>query len=234
MCTLSLFKSDDGYRVFMNRDERHDRLPERSPEFLCKVHNVFGPVDPQSGGTWIAYNAKGYWGCLLNGYFEEQDMSAPPVKSRGEILINILSGDDPFQSAGDIAVSNYATFRLVVGNAERHELWVWNGQVFEPQEFCDEIDERVFFLSSSSFKQDEVIEARRQIFRDWIGNAEPYKNGIPAFHFSQEPSADYAPFMYRSYSRTQSITAMDISRAGAEMDYHRVDLNDLRGNIAAE
>ncbi len=52
MCTLSIFKLEKGVILFMNRDERHDRASEHPPQLLAP--DIYGPKDPQSGGTWIA------------------------------------------------------------------------------------------------------------------------------------------------------------------------------------
>ena len=48
MCTLSLFSTSDGYRVFVNRDERHDRMPELAPRVIDAAHGTYGPIDPVS------------------------------------------------------------------------------------------------------------------------------------------------------------------------------------------
>jgi len=223
MCTLSLFKTDDGYKVFINRDERHDRPVERPPQILCDQHGVYGPVDPVSNGTWVAYNDRGYWGCLLNGYLEEEGHDYSGYKSRGGVLLEILSQDDPLLYIDQLDVSNYPSFRLVIGSYEAHKLFVWDGSEYKEQDFHASYNGHAYFLSSSSWNQDEVIRIRKGLFENWVAQNEAPNGAMPDFHFSREPDMQSAPMMHRSYSRTQSITALNVSKLGVKMDYQRFE-----------
>lgn len=223
MCTLSLFRTDDGYQIFMNRDERHDRPSEHPPKVLCDTHRVFGPVDPVSGGTWVAYNERGFWGCLLNGYFEEEGHDYSGYQSRGGILLEVLSQDDPLAYAAQIDTAGYPSFRLVIGSAAAHKLFVWNGKVYGERAFHARYNDEAYFLSSSSWEQADVIQRRKALFEAWLRENGVPDGGIPSFHYSRAPSPESAPMMHRSYSRTQSITAMDVSESGIEMTYERLE-----------
>ncbi len=221
MCTLSLFRQNSGYKVFMNRDERHDRVAELAPKLIAKDPDVFAPIDPQSGGTWIAHNNKGFWGCLLNGYFENATDSNASYQSRGEILPNLLSSDNPLESIEAIDASRYLSFRLVVGSAHAHRLFIWDGKNYREGEFHAAHDNRAFFLTSSSWNQEEVISMRTKLFEQWAQNpANEISNDIPTYHYSQEPNREAAIFMMRSYSGTKSITALDVNQTGVQLAYH--------------
>lgn len=225
MCTLSLFRTALGYRVFMNRDERHDRADELPPQILRGDGGVFGPVDPVSGGTWIAYNARGFWGCLLNGYFEDDGQGGGMRKSRGRILPEILGQDNPLAAAAALEAAGFSSFRLVVGNAAEHRLYVWDGEAYGAQDFHDSYGEHSYFLSSSSWNQDAVIDIRTGLFKRWVeGNIEEFatEDRVPDFHISQEPELESAPLMRRSYSRTKSITALNAQEDGVRMSYWKV------------
>lgn len=222
MCTLSLFKVENGYRVFMNRDERHDRLAEKPPQILSERFDVYGPLDPVSNGTWVAHNNRFFWGCLLNGYLEEEGAVFSASKSRGEILLDILSQDDPVAYARDFNALEYSSFRLVVGSTKEHALYVWDGVKYQKSDFHASYKNHAFFLSSSSWRQTEVIESRRHLFENWVQNNDVHGIAVPEFHYSQEPNPESAPMMYRSYSRTQSVTALAVSKSGANMRYERV------------
>ena len=228
MCTLSLFRKQNGFRVFMNRDERHDRVPELPPQIIKPEHGIFGPIDPQSGGTWIAYNNQGFWGCLLNGYFEDKDHSAylRKSKSRGEILPTLLSSKNPLKAAKDLDATPYMSFRLLMGSATEIALYEWDGTTMSEIGFHANHADQAYLLSSSSFQQDQTIEIRKALFMDWVQNNTGVPENIPEFHYSQNPSPEYAPLMMRSYSRTKSITAMDISENAISMDYHKIEDKD--------
>lgn len=235
MCTLSLFRGAKGYQVFMNRDERHDRIPELRPKVICDQHGIFGPLDPESGGTWIAYNQKGYWGCLLNGYFEDELDASINYSSRGEILPEVLSQEDPLSYVRGINPACYPSFRLLVGSADSHLLLVWDGQEYRETAFHSSHDDRAFFLSSSSWRQDAVIEIRKELFQRWIAQNPERDEGIPGFHYSEEPDPETAPLMTRSYSGTKSITTMRIGTDDIEMSYWQVSggVSDLPCVIGA-
>ncbi len=227
MCTLSLFSTSDGYRVFMNRDERHDRAPELSPRMIDAAHGIYGPIDPASGGTWIAHNQNGYWGTLLNGYSEKDEIQITKIgqTSRGEILRLLLAADDPFTAMKTLDVERYMSFSVLIGSNNAHALWHWNGTDYAPSNFHETYEDRAFFLTSSSWRQEEVVESRKGLFRQWCIH---YTNDIhhamntPDFHYTQTPTLEFAPLMMRSYSGTKSITTLDVRAENIIMGYDRI------------
>ena len=221
MCTLSFYRQGaGGYHIYMNRDERHDREKAEFPQILSAENKVYGPLDPPSGGTWIAYNENGYWGCLLNGYFDDEDMP-PPQKSRGLILTELLANKNPIASSATLNVEDYASFRLVIGSATDHSLWVWNRHEYLQSEFHSKVDDRAFFLTSSSWNQTEVIKQRTILFDEYMKAGEA-GDALPSFHRSNNPSLEAAPMMHRSYSATQSITQLHIYGKQSEMQYEAI------------
>lgn len=220
MCTVTIFKNDNGFRVYMNRDERFDRDAEAPPQFLNDAKTIIGPYDPVSGGTWFAVNKSGFWGCLLNGYFEEKQNPAHNgnPKTRGTILLDVLSADDPFAQARAIEYEQYRCFRIIVGSADETKLFVWDGDTFKEEPFQKTHEERVFFMTSSSLRQDEIVGLRKNMFSKWAKEWDG-QDDLPAYHTSQEPSPIEGPLMRREYARTTSITALSVSAEGGEMSY---------------
>lgn len=190
----------------MNRDERHDRAPEQPPQEIAE--GIFAPLDPVSSGTWIAHNKAGYWGCILNGYFEAEQPKN--LKSRGNILPELLSKQNPLGHLGDINPKDYPSFRLVIGSPVTAKLYIWDGRDFAQKDFYAHHND-ASFVTSSSLKQDAVIAHRKALFQNHTG-------AMLDFHkISDNPEID--PLMHRSYSRTKSITVMNISQQGGKMDY---------------
>ncbi len=222
MCSVTLFKSETGYRVFMNRDERHDRTPERAPQRLDAAHDITCPIDPQSGGTWIAHNAKGYWGCILNGYAEAEGEPSHASQSRGIILPELLKTKNPLQAAPQYDPSPYASFTLLIGSPSEHHLFSWDGKNYKKREFHALQNENMFFFTSSSWKQSEVIEVRKSIFETWAEAPSFTDQSIPSLHYSTEPDAQSAIMMHRSYSRTKSITSIEVKKDNCKMSYQRI------------
>lgn len=225
MCTLSLFKTSNGFRIFMNRDERHDRTDELAPRLINEKNHVFGPLDPDSNGTWIAYNKNGYWGCLLNGYFENEnpDVDSSTYTSRGKILPHLLSEKDPINASINFNAQNYMSFRLLVGSSNKYVLTQWDGKTYARTEFHANYEDRAFLLSSSSWQQDNVIKIRANIFTQWLQNRELPPNTVPEFHYCKDPNPQSAPLMSRSYSGTKSITSLNVTANNIKMEYHKID-----------
>lgn len=225
MCTLTLFKLPNGFRVFMNRDERHDRAPELPPRIIQSKNKIFGPIDPLSSGTWMAKNEQGYWGCLLNGYFEKENNlnSKETYQSRGEILPHILSQDCPLQAAALLDPKKYLSFRLLIGSADSYVLHEWTGETYRKIDFHAHYENRIHLLCSSSWKQEQVTETRKAVFKRWAEANPTIPEEIPSFHFSTEPDLESAVLMMRSYSGTKSITWLDVSNENLAMYYKNVE-----------
>ncbi len=208
MCTVTIATQSDGFEIIMNRDERFDRPPESPPGWITP--DIFGPLDPQSGGTWIAHNKKGAWGCLLNGYFELHDTGTKGKKSRGNILLDMLAQENPLNYAAAFKASPYQSFRLIIGTKTQHKLFVWDGRIYKEQDFYAAQD-KAFMISSSSLRQDEVLAHRKNLFLN-------HKGPLIDFHkINNSPEID--PLMRRDYSRTTSITVMNITKHAAQMSY---------------
>lgn len=234
MCTVTLLRQSNGLRLFMNRDEAHSRKPALEPKLLVEESKVYAPIDPQGGGTWIAYNEKGYWGCLLNGYFERptedkesvQSVVAVSYPSRGLILPKLLSSKDPLQAIEQFDPTEYASFRLLVGNAQEFTLKVWDGITYQDATFHHQVMDKAFFLTSSSWRQEEVIEARSALFKAWAKShitSLDNCSDTPEYHWRSNLPPAVAPFMHRPVSATQSITSLAISSDGIQMGYQSID-----------
>ena len=238
-------------RLFMNRDETHLREEAESPQLLVPEFGVYGPRDPQGGGTWIAYNQSGYWGCLLNGYFEpspandfrernvkqsaegsykervpESEIALAKARpSRGAILPRLLSADDPLRAIQTFDPRAYASFRLLMGDAQRCVLFEWNGFSYKEVGFHAQLLNKAFFLTSSSWRQDEVVEARSRLFLAWV-NANlsllDELSEIPEYHLDSDLLPSMAPFMWRPESATQSVTSLAALGKEMRMRYHSV------------
>lgn len=222
MCTLSIFRTKDGYNVFMNRDERLERTDETPPQMIDPASGIYGPLDPPSGGTWIAHNQNGFWGCILNGYFEDPDQPQAPKESRGKILLEILASKDPIKMAKEMDAKRFPSFRLVVGSPLKHHLYVWNGKTYQEQDFHVNYDDQAYFLTSSSWQQERVIDVRKELFEDWIKDQSYQALEVPSLHLCILPDPESAICMKRSYSRTKSITSLHIKPNNIAMDYKAI------------
>ena len=217
----------------MNRDERHDRVSEEAPRLISANKKIYGPVDPLSGGTWIAKNDQGYWGCILNGYFEDESLNSTKnaYKSRGEILPLLLAEDDPIAALKQFKSADFLSFRVLIGSADTYLLYEWNGKTFQPINFHASHQQRCFLLFSSSWQQAKVTESRIAIFKQWAEKNTHVPDDIPTFHFSTEPAPESGILMMRSYSGTKSITCLDITSEEITMRYTPVQTEALSESL---
>ena len=222
MCTVSLHQYNECTYLFMNRDERHDRPAELPPQYLDKEESITAPIDPQSKGTWIGMSHQGYAACLLNGYQSSDATRRDIIQSRGNIIERILSSYAPFDAITSFDASAFASFRLLVCNADRHVLYLWDGKTYQRGDVHATYD-NAFFITSSSLDEPEVILQRQRIFLKSIPHYEAKPHKIPTLHYSRQPNAEYAPLMFRDYSRTKSITSVVLCHnQKPTMQYHRI------------
>ena len=109
MCTVSFVYSQDKIIITSNRDEkviRPNAIPPKKHTINGK--SIFFPKDPKAGGTWFAVDVYGTVLVLLNGAEEKHEVKLPYRKSRGLIVLDIISSESPkdFWSQIDLENSN--------------------------------------------------------------------------------------------------------------------------------
>jgi hypothetical protein len=127
------------------------------------------PVDPTSGGTWVAVNDAGLALTLLNVNSKNGTATVAVPLSRGRIIPVLLHADTPLSaafSALDLDPAQYAPFRLVLVNrcegVEVHSdgmriRLVWRIGLTHPQ-----------FFTSSGLGDQAVEGPRRQLFGEYF------------------------------------------------------------------
>lgn len=207
MCTLTIRRKNDQTLVTMNRDEQRARDNEREP-FLWNQPNIFAPQDMKANGTWIGMNREGVIAALLNGYQTKDNDFIK--KTRGEIVPLVLSGKE-------IDPAQYASFHLV--KITQKNIWhsYWDGQSFEqktiPQEEWN-------FFTSSSWKQNDVMEGRSHKFHKWVKKGAVITEYLPAIHVQHDDKQKAeSVLMARDDACTKSITQFGISNAGLTCRY---------------
>src|ERR1017187_5099627 len=123
MCTVTIIPHSNGIRLACNRDESRKRPAALPPRVVTiGARKALMPIDPQSGGTWIAVNDAGLIFTLLNAYEAPKNVaSQAPRRSRGTIIPELCHAAtlaEAFERAKAIEVTDLAAFRLVL--ADRH------------------------------------------------------------------------------------------------------------------
>jgi hypothetical protein len=216
MCTLSVIQPAAGaLRLAFNRDELYTRPPALPPRVVhVGERAVILPIDPQSGGTWIAVSDAGLAFAVLNVNPPERGVHRFP-QSRGRVIGGLLDCYDLAQAvsrAERIDRSNYPPFRLVV--ADRREVVSLTDAGSDRRDVTGDLP--LMFTSSSL--GDHVVEPpRRALFE-----ADPPRSAAEqdALHGNRWPDRPHLSVcMTRADAATVSYTVVEIDRRRVALKY---------------
>jgi hypothetical protein len=181
------------------------------------------PVDPTSGGTWVAVNDAGPALVLLNVNAKKGPFATPAApQSRGKIIPALLHADTPLSAAFAALTLDpalYAPFRLVLVNrregVEVHSdgtgiRLVWRIALKSPQ-----------FFTSSGLGDQAVEGPRRQLFGEFFDRpGDPFAQQ-DAFHRHRWPDRPHLSVcMDRQDARTVSHTLISLDPDRVTLSYH--------------
>ncbi|GLU42522.1 NRDE family protein [Allomuricauda sp. NBRC 101325] len=167
MCTVSFVSSEGKYFITSNRDEHISRpLAHQPKEETIGTVKVLFPKDPKAGGTWFALNENGAVGVLLNGAFVNHQMGGTYAKSRGLILLDIISSENPLAFLKEIELYRIEPFTLVLFDSSLVEFrWDGNQKYFRG---LDKTQNHIW--ASATLYSDEIIKHRAQLFEAFQEN----------------------------------------------------------------
>ncbi|MEM9469270.1 MAG: NRDE family protein [Pseudomonadota bacterium] len=206
MCTLTIHINVGRTLVTMNRDEQRSRPVEHAP-YLWEKHNILAPQDTKAGGTWIAMNDASLIACLLNGY--RADDTDKAFKTRGEIIPYILSQPEPSKAMRNLDYKGYGSFHLILIDHNIVKTYSWDGKDIKISEWPNQ---EWYFFTSSSFKQTEVQQIRRDRFKTWLEEGALFQGFLPTIHCQREDEKPaHSVLMSRDDACTKSITQFEIT-----------------------
>jgi uncharacterized protein with NRDE domain len=128
MCTVSFVNVNDKIIITSNRDEKIIRPSAIPPKnYTLNGKNIIFPKDPKAGGTWFVVDANGTVLVLLNGADEKHKVELPYRKSRGLIVLDIISSFSPKDFWEEIDLENIEPFTLVLFQNNALFQLRWNG-----------------------------------------------------------------------------------------------------------
>ncbi|MGO4771080.1 NRDE family protein [Flavobacterium sp. W22_SRS_FK3] len=130
MCTVSFVNTNGSIIITSNRDEKVMRPNAIAPKNYCqKGKNIMYPKDKKAGGTWFAVDENGTVAVLLNGGYTKHYSMSKYRKSRGLIVLDVISSPSPKDFWDQINLQDIEPFTLVIyQNGELYEL-IWDGLV---------------------------------------------------------------------------------------------------------
>lgn len=227
MCTVTFLPTHDKFLLASNRDEKHFRSDALEPRiYHFPSGKIMFPKDPDAGGTWIAMHENGNAVVFLNGGFEGHRPNPPYRKSRGLVLLEMISSDDPLDAFADMDLESIEPFTAVAWQKNKLTECVWDGRDkhMTPKDIT-----LPHIWSSSTLYEEPVRSKRKQWFDEWLKQQpRPGLHDVLHFHrFTGDGDSHNDLLMNRDgHVFTVSITGMELDRNSGSMTY--LDLKNNR------
>jgi Transport and Golgi organisation 2 len=169
MCTVSFVSSNGKIIITSNRDEKVIRPNAIEPKnYFINNKNIIFPKDPKAGGTWFAVDESGTILVLLNGANQKHKVAVHYRKSRGLIVLDMISSLSPKDFWAEINLDNIEPFTLVLfQNNELFQLR-WDGKDKE----CIALDTKKNHVwSSVTLYPKEIRENRADWFHSFLSRS---------------------------------------------------------------
>jgi hypothetical protein len=230
MCTVTFIPAGKHSFFTSSRDEQADRPPALFPEiYTVNGSRVLYPKDPKGGGTWIAVNENGHAGIILNGAIKAHKPEASYRKSRGMILVDLISALSPADRFEETDFNGIEPFTVILFENKNLYSGKWDGQM----KWLESLNaNKPHIWSSVTLYDPAAIRKREGWFQKWLGE-NTYPGSLDIIHFHQK-GGDGDPFndimMNRDHKYfTNSISSIRLSPESASFRYL-----DLRSGKAAE
>lgn len=222
MCTVTILPLQSGVtRLVCNRDEQRSRALALPPQhYSSQGVDYLAPLDPDSGGTWVAVNQAGILCVLLNRTVAGGNTRMNVELSRGTIIPS-LQGANSIDAAIDrmrqLKPTDYAPFRLIVTDGRQiaevtnttNRLIVLKYPLRKPVMF-----------TSSGLGDCLVDPYRRDLFQSMLDNkafSETQQNAFHRHRWIDHP--ELSVLMNRPDAATVSITEVVLTSRFATMTY---------------
>lgn len=179
MCTVSFVATNDKIIITSNRDEAVLRPALPPKTYPINNKQITFPKDPKAGGTWYAVNENGNVLVLLNGADEKHKHRPPYSRSRGLIVLEIISSNSPILHWNTIDLDGVEPFTLVLYEDLKLYQLRWNGS---EKNRVDLNASEPHIWSSSTLYPKEVREQRAEWFHAFMEN-NPTVTEAELFHF---------------------------------------------------
>ncbi len=225
MCTLSWWIAETERGIVFNRDELRTRSRGEAPRLVeGEEQSILMPVDPDAGGTWMGVNASGLIVALLNNY-PFHSPRKPGQRSRGQLVVDLLrEANSPahcMEILKQVDVSIYQGFLLfALGRHDGPLAREWNGSRLS--QISLEGEGGLHVLTSSSFRQEECVAFRVDLFRGMSRERATLKEKHGSFH-PEDPAL--GPLMVRDDAATDSVTEVVVGPNNAHMWFQAVNGN---------
>ena len=219
MCTVTYVPTREGCIITSNRDEKITRERALPPaEYFIEGKKIMFPKDPKAGGTWVAHSETKIV-VLLNGAQEKHIPKSNYRKSRGLVVLELISAENSLQYWHSLDLTDIEPFTIVIFENNKLMQLQWN----EVEKSEEEKDENQFHIwSSSTLYSKEIREQRKVWFTNFIQeNNNPTPEEILYFHqFTEAENKEFGLQINRNaILKTISITQCKVTNDKIEMIY---------------
>ncbi len=218
MCVVSYVPFRDKIIISSNRDETVLREKPTLTQEVINGKTLTFPKDIK-GGSWICHDGQQHFMVLLNGAFDRHVRKEPYRKSRGLILIELISSDHPLSAWQNYSLENIEPFTIIYHDKENEMYeWVWDGTA----KFSQILDKAKVhcWMSSTLYNRREWAE-RKATFEAMLEQDFSEKT-IDLFH-------KQCRYKNKKYGWTiESIRTVSHSRASLTKNNIELDYKNLR------
>ncbi|MEK8180404.1 NRDE family protein [Flavobacterium buctense] len=221
MCTVSFVNANGKIIITSNRDEKIIRPNAIEPKtYHINNKKVIFPKDNKAGGTWYAIDEHSNVLVLLNGAEEKHALKDSYRKSRGLIVLDLISSESPFQAWQTIDLNDIEPFTLVLFENQKLYQLRWN----ELAKSSFELDTNQSHIwSSSTLYSKEIREKRANWFSTFL-DTQPEVNEEELFNFhryTEEENNEHGLVINRNdILKTLSITQTVIEKNKVAIHYN--------------
>lgn len=223
MCTVSFVAAKGKIIITSNRDEKTLRPNAVAPKnYSINNKKIIFPKDQKAGGTWFAVNENASVLVLLNGAAEKHQLRESYRKSRGLIVLDLISSKSVVSAWQTIDLLNIEPFTLVLfENSKLYQLR-WD----EVEKSKIELDtEKNHIWSSSTLYSKEIREKRAHWFYTFLDTKpEVTEQELFGFHRYTEPENTEHGLVI---NRNDSLKTLSITQTVIEKNKVQIHYNDL-------
>ena len=223
MCTVSFVNANGKIIITSNRDEKTLRPNAIEPKnYLINNKKIIFPKDKKAGGTWFAINEHSTILVLLNGADERHILKEKYRKSRGLIVLELISCESVFEEWKAIDLENIEPFTLVLFENKKLYQLRWN----EIEKSTMELDTNESHIwSSSTLYPKEIREKRANWFYNFL-DIKPEVNADELFNFHRYTETENTEHGL-VINRNGTLKTLSITQTVIEKNKVQIHYNDL-------